>query len=258
MGLFGFIGSALSSAASWIGSTLSSYGSVIVSTVSKLGSAISSGISWAVGKMGDLLARIPEVLPKVSSFLSGLFQFLDFIAPNQKAEDLGERALQAREAGITLDNSKDFVAYMDKLRNFEIDPEKSAKRPQTEKLCAAMAVGATGIEHKFNLPGQLAGSLYLLPLVNERFFTPERVGRMLSVQGLVQDVFAYLDKKLTPDEGLEMAKQLHALEKRFDATADLAALRAELAQSRDMIAQLEARLAAAEQAAGTPGAGSGA
>lgn len=254
MGFWGLI----CSAASAIGGALSSFGSAIVSTVSSLGSAISSGISWAVGKMGDIITRLPEVVPTVGRFLSGLFQALGFIAPNQKVEDLGDRALQAREAGITLESSKDFEAYMEKLRNFEIDPEKSAKRTQVEKLCAAMAVGATGIEHKFNVPGNLAASLYLLPLVNERLFTPERVERMLSVQGLVQDVFAYLDKRLTPDEGLSMAKQLHALEKRFDATADLAALRAELAQSRDMIAQLEARLAAAEQAAGTPGAGGGA
>lgn len=195
MGLLGFISSAIgavSSAVSSIGSSLSSF---------------ASGVGTVVGNIVTALKPVAEALGK---FANAFLQGLGILKPDEKTEDLGERALQAAEKGITLEQFDDFDSYMDTLRNFDLDPDKAEKRDHAEKLVAGLGVGTVALEHKFNAaPGSL-DSLWLLPIANPGYFTPERMQGIVSTGRLTGDIWAYLDKRLSAGDSGRLEESLAA------------------------------------------------
>lgn len=244
MGLFGSIGSAISSGLSAVGGWISSGVSAISNVVGGIGRAISAGVKTVVGIVGAIGEKLVECAPKVANFVGGLLRAVGIMQPTEKTEEFGERILQAQERGIRLERAEEFDAYLEKLRSFELDPEKAKTRPQSHQLAAAMSVGAVGLGKRFDVNPEVAAFTYILPIVDKsgRFFTPERVQAFLSTRGLIHDISDYLEGRLSPDQALSMAKQIHELERRFDPTAELAALREELAKSREEYEALRAKL----------------
>ena len=121
---------------------------------------------------------------------------------------MGERALQAAEQGITLDKFEKFDEYMAALRDFDLNPEMSEKYSPVEKLVAGLGIATVGIEEKFNAkPGSL-NDVWLLPLTNSEYFTPERVKSLLESGKLIGDVSAYLEKSMSGEEASEFRKNL--------------------------------------------------
>ena len=196
-----------------VGSFFSGVGSAISSAVSSIGSALSSfagGIAAVIGTISNALPALGEALGK---FAAAFLQGLGILKPNENVEDMGERALQAAEKGITMDKFDNFDTYLEKLRDFEIDPEKAEKRSSAEKLVAGLGVGTVGVERKFNAePGSLNG-MWLLPLTNGEYFTPDRMQNLLQAGRLTGDIFAYLEKRLTAtdsrrlEDGFALEKQ---------------------------------------------------
>ncbi len=168
----------------------------ISAAVGAIGGALStfaSGVGSLVGAISTALPQLGEALGK---FGSALLQGLGLLRPDEKVEDFGERALQMSEKGLTMEKFDNFDSYIDHLRNFEIDPEKAQKRSQAEKLVAGLGVGTVAMEKQFHAtPGSL-NALWLLPLANPEFFTPERVQSLVSSGRLVGDIWGYLDKRL--------------------------------------------------------------
>lgn len=212
--------------------------SAVSSTVSAIGSAISSGLSTIVAtistSIGSLASGVGQVL---GGFVKGLLDALGVTHPKEPVEDFGDRILQAREHGIKLETSEEFEAYMEKLRSFEPDPEKSKSYSPQEKLSAAMTIGAVAIGHKFDLDQEDAAKVWLLPLAAPAFFNPERVLRV-ATEGRLLDVLDYLEGKLTPDEGLALARQLYASEQRLNPASEMDALRRELREAREVFVEL--------------------
>jgi len=197
MGFWSSIGSALSSVASGICSAVSSIGSAISSFGSGVGTVIAATIS--------ALAPVAESIGK---FANAFLQGLGIFKPGEKAEDVGERALQAAAQGITLDKFEKLDDFMQTLRDFPLDPEVSAKRSQAEKLVAGMGIGTVGVEEKFNAaPGSL-NAMWLLPIANPEYFTPDRMQCLVSAGRLGGDIFSYLEKKLSDSESRSFEKAL--------------------------------------------------
>ena len=186
MGFFSAIGSALSSMGSAIGNAIGSIGSAL--------SSFASGIGPIIGKILTEMTPIAEGLGKcVAAFLQGL----GILKPDEKPEDIGERALQAAEKGITIEQFDDFESYLDALRDFDLDPEKASKRSAAEKLVAGIGVGTVAMERKYNAaPGSL-DTLWLLPIANPTYFTPERMQGIVSTGRFTGNVFDYLEKRLS-------------------------------------------------------------
>lgn len=184
--------------------------SVISSAVSSIGSALStfaSGVGAVIGNIVTALAPVAEALGK---FANAFLQGLGILKPDEKTEELGERALQAAEKGITIEKFDDFDGYMDVLRNFDLDPDKAEKRSTAEKLVAGVGVGTVGLERKFNAaPGSL-DSLWLLPIANPDYFTPDRVQSLVSTGRFAGDVWAYLDKRLSAGDSGRLEELLAA------------------------------------------------
>lgn len=214
-------------------SFVSSVASGISSAISSIGSAIGSGLSAVVGGIATAIERGAGWLGGVvGNFAKGILDALHITRPEEQVEDFGERVLQGAERGIKLESSQDFEDYLSKLRSFELDPDKSERRMQSEKLAAAMSVGTVAVERRFDLPQDMAAQVWLLPLVNRELFTPERVTQWLAARQVGQLLFDYLEGKLSPDAGVDLAKQLHGMEQRLNPAADLQELRQRLQGAR--------------------------
>ena len=146
--------------------------------ICSIGSSITSGISSAVGSIGNALvsfaSNVGPVIAKIvtelepvavalGKFAAAFLQGMGVLKPNEKPEDIGERALQAAEKGVTIEQFDNFDSYLAALRDFDLDAEKAAKRSTAEKLVAGIGVCTIAMERKYNAaPGSL-DTLWLLP-----------------------------------------------------------------------------------------------
>lgn len=191
-----------------VGSIASSIAGGISRAVSTIGSGLSSFTSGVGTVIGGIASTLKPVGKALGGFASSFLQGLGVFKKTETVEDIGDRALQAAEDGITMDKIDGFENYMDALRNFEPNPDKSKGYSSEKKLVAGLGVGTKGIEEKFNAePGSL-DSMWLLPMANSEYFTPERMQGLVSTGRLCGDTFAYLEKRLTGGENRTFEKTL--------------------------------------------------
>lgn len=207
MGILDSIGNAISSGLS----VLSNGFSAVCSTVSSIGKEVAAFASSIKPVVGPILMTIANVIPHpivktVANFANGLLHILSIFHEDENVQDMGDRALQASEQGITLEKFENFDDYMAALRNFEINPEMSEKYSSAEKFIAGLGIATVGIEDKFNVePGGL-NNLWILPIANSDYFTPERIKGMLENGKVIGDVAAYLEKRMSGEEASEFRK----------------------------------------------------
>ncbi|MFM2330143.1 MAG: hypothetical protein RLZZ494_2246 [Pseudomonadota bacterium] len=220
---------------------LSAIGSVVsgvCSAVGSIGSALSSfagGIATVLGTLAPVLGSMATTLSRFAAVL----QVLGVFKPSEQPDEMGERALQAAGKGITIDQFEDFDSYLDALRDFDLDPEKAAKRSYAEKLVAGLGVGTVGLERKFNAPPGSLDTLWLLPITNPAYFTVERMQSIISTGRLGGDVWAYLDKRLSAGDSSRLEDALTVASDRTAPTpAERNALYDALDQARDRWAEL--------------------
>lgn len=191
-------------------SIASSIGSAISGAVSGIGSALSSFSTGVGGVLGTLMESLKPLANTISKFANTFLQALGILKSNESVEELGERALQAADQGITLGKFDDFDEYMAKLRDFELDSEVSEKRSPTEKLVAGLGIGTVGVEDKFNTERGSLNGLWLLHLANPAYFTPERMQSLVETGRFSGDIFAYLEGRLSGGEARDFEKSLEA------------------------------------------------
>lgn len=209
MGLLSSFGSAISGGLSAISSAFSS----VCSTVSSIGSAVASFAHHIKPVLGPVLTTLAAVIPHplaktVANFANALLQSLAIFHPTETVQDMGDRALQAAEQGITIDKFDKFDEYMSTLRDFDINPELSKKHNTVEKFVAGLGLATVGIEDKFNAePGSL-NDIWLLPLTNSEYFTPDRIKSLLENGKMIGDASAYLAKSMSGEDASEFRKNL--------------------------------------------------
>lgn len=191
-----------------VGAFFSGAVSTISRAVSGIGSALSSFATGVGAVIGNIVSALAPVASAVGKFANAFLQGLGFLKPDESAEELGERALQAAEQGINIDQFDDFDDYMAKLRDFKLDPDVSARRSIADKLVAGLGVGTVGVEDKFNVERGSLNGMWLLPMTNPGYFTPERMRDMVSTGRLGGDVFSYLENKLSGAEARSFEKSL--------------------------------------------------
>lgn len=191
-----------------LGNVVSSIGNAFSSAVSRIGSGLSSFATGVATVIGTAIETFAPIAKAIGTVANALLQGLGILKPNENIENMGDRALQAADAGITMDEFKDFDSYMDVLRNFEPDPDKSKSYSSAQKIVAGLGVGTAGMEKKFDAePGSL-GSVWLLPMANPEYFNADRLQSMLSNGHFNGDAFAYLEKRLTGGESRSFEKNM--------------------------------------------------
>lgn len=206
--------SSLSSAISSGINAVSSGFNAVCNTVSTIGSAVSSFANSIKPVLGPVLTTIAQLVPHpvvkaVANFANTLLHALAIFRPDETVQDMGERALQAAEQGITLDKyDNKFDEYMAALRDFDLNPESAEKYSPVEKFVAGLGIATVGIEDKFNAEHGSLNSIWLLPATNADYFTSDRIKSLLENGKLIGDVGAYLEKRLSGEEASEFRKNL--------------------------------------------------
>ena len=184
----------------------------VSSFFSNVGSAISSGLSAAASWCGEKFSTLVSVgkiaLDTVGGIAGGLLQSLGLFGKQETPEYIGDRALQADAQGIFPDTFEDFSDYMESLRNFELDPEKSKRTTVEEKIFKGLEVAGRALEDKFNAPTGSMANVWLLAGTNPDYFTSERFQSILNSGMDVASIVDYFEGTLGGGEALEIEDQL--------------------------------------------------
>lgn len=222
-----------------VGSAISSGLSAVCSAVSSIGSAAVSFASECLPKVGTILTTLGGSLGMVANVVVAVCQILSILRQDESAEDLGDRALQAAENGIRPENFDRYDDYLDSIRKFEINPEKSAQYSPDTKAAAGMQVAISSLEDRFKTP---VGALYGLPILiamNKDFFNPDRLSALLKTTHDINAVVDYLDGRLGRSERATVETTLLKAEQSLTPEKTLADVKGDL---REVAAKLEAQM----------------
>jgi|GEM_PF-797151 hypothetical protein len=174
----------------------------------KIGTALTTYASTIGPTLGNVLTTLQPYVQALSKFANAFLQLTNILKPGEQIDTIGDRALQAADKGIKLDQFDNFGDYMQALRQFELDPKLSAHNSPAAKLVAGLGVATVGLEDQFSAQRGSFNTLWLLPLSNPDYFTPERMQGWLAAGKLGGDIWAYLEKRLSDGEARSLEKAL--------------------------------------------------
>lgn len=105
------------------------------------------GLGILVGSIAKICVSIVSC-EIISKAIQAIGKALGLIKDNDKIEDLGDRALQAEEEGLTIDKFSTFEEYKQALDNFEVDPEKTKANSLEDKERKFIEICAMGMKEQ--------------------------------------------------------------------------------------------------------------
>lgn len=149
---------------------------------------------------------------------------LGILKPDTEPEDLGDRALQAKEAGINPeDYDGRFEEYRDKIENFEIDPEKSKNYTPEQKLAAAGEVTGWALTEYYGKESGVDKFIECEWNKNEGYYEPARAAAYMEEfkGGGMDKIGDYFDNKLDSLQGIKQIEgKLQEAEKSLGVSED--------------------------------------
>lgn len=188
-------------------------------------------VGAVVGTIESFISTIKEVtviLQAVVNVLTSICRDLGILPPEMQEEELGDRAIQAEEAGIKLEDFDTYQEYVKAIQDFEIDPEKSDGILLEEKLAKAAEVEAKILaSEKPEIAltaclGLIAGHMgYFTPekveAIGEMFLKAIKAGNLVEASNLVENIANVVDKNdLNPEHKKLANLTLVNLEKQID------------------------------------------
>ena len=119
---------------------------------------------------------------------------------------MGDRALQAKEAGINPeDYDGRFEEYKDKIENFEIDPEKSKNYTPEQKLAAAGEIAGWALTEHYGKASGVEKFIECEWNKNGKYYEPERTAAYMEEfkDGGMEKIGDYFDNKLDSLQGIK-------------------------------------------------------
>ncbi len=235
MGFWSSVGGAISSACSAVGSAISGVFGSVSSTFSSAMNNIGSVLSTASTILSALSVAMPQIA-KIAAIVDIALTILNLQDKNENVEEIGEKVLQGYEMDIKPADFSTYEEYITAIRNVKIDPEKSDKFNQGEKLAAGITVQSWGMEEKYGK----GSSDFLVHILNdvpkiakgEGYFTESRVQNILEKIKNISDVAKYFSNKLNPDDSNIVGKQLVAVEQELSPDKSVREIYQELDQHR--------------------------
>ena len=245
MGFLSSVGGAISSACSSIGGAISgacsAVGSFFGSVASGLSTVLDSVASFAssvgVGGLLTVLSIAFPVLGRVIAAVEVVLHVLGLLEPKEQLEEFGDRVLQAESAGIIPHDFSTYKEYVAKIRDFELDPEKSKQYNAGDKVIAAMSVQYWGMNERFGIgSGELLTHVVSdivknKDSVEDTYFTEARIKNILEKVESLADVANYFSGKLDAEDRQAVEKQL------VNAEQELNPERSELEITRELEAK---------------------
>lgn len=168
--------------------------------------AIAGAVGSVLGVVGSIASTIAGALQVgsvvfsvVANAIVALSHSLG-VTKEEKAEDLGDRVIQAEEQGITKDDFDTYKEYLDALDDFEVDEEKSKEIPVEHKILRGMDASAQALQEKFP-DNDIEGLLTAATKVNNQaYFTSERFTELAKAIENNPDLIDSLSKILNGKE----------------------------------------------------------
>ncbi len=167
-------------------------------------------VATTIGKALAVAGLVGEGLKVFGNAFIALGKALGLIKPETNVEDLGDKAIQAAEAGIKPENFSSYEEYVKNVESFKADPEKSKKISETEKLSKGIEVTAALTAEKYpDFPVE-AFSKYAIS--NPQYFTAERMsefGKLLKGSvDMAKTVFGYITGTEHNDKNIANAEKI--------------------------------------------------
>lgn len=167
---------------------------------------------FGFGFVGKLVEVAIDVLKIVATAICDVCKALGLVEDDAKVEEIGDRAIQAEEAGIGLEDFDTYEEYLKAINEFKLDPERSLEISEEEKMRKGTAVLKGALEERV---GQNLDILIRDLPVFQTFLTPLRIVNYLQ-QGIgVNKLSDYLHGGLNRSETREMTELLLGVEKTF-------------------------------------------
>lgn len=179
-------------------------------------SFVSSAISAISPAISSFAATIGPIIQKSIGVVSAVFQVLGtalgIIKPDEQIKDLGDRALQAAEQGIHPEDFSSYNEYLNEIRNFDLNPEKSKHFSEETKQMAGVAITCKSIEEKFDMRDGTAGYMAALVALNNNYFTASRLENWIKSGVDMDKAIDYFNRDLGPADTIETEEKLLEVE----------------------------------------------
>lgn len=189
----------------------------ITTTISSIGAFITT-YGPTIVKGINTVMQVIDVVGKV----------VNALAPTDRIEDLGGRALQAAEQGVQPEQFASYDDYLSHLRQMDYNPEQSS-HSEIEKQLTGVAIASRAIEEKLDLPTTTVGILSCLIALNPIYFTDQRIQTWLDAGMDLTTVVRYFANDLGVSDSFKTEQQLIGVEKSTRQESD-AVLERELEQ----------------------------
>ena len=174
-------------------------------------------VATTVGKALAVAGLAIQGLKVLANAFIALGKALGIIKPETKPEELGDKAIQAEEAGIKPENFDSYAQYVKAVEGFKVDPEKSKLIPEEEKLKKGITLTSSLAAEKY--PDFPMETFAKHIIAKPQYFTEARMtefGKLISGNlDMAKTVLGYMngtehnDKKLAQAEtalkGIEKA-----------------------------------------------------
>ncbi len=176
-----------------------------------IGAIVAAAVT--VSKSLAVVGLAVEGLKTIGSAISGIAKALGIVKPERKVEDLGDRAMQAEENGMSPEDYQDYQAWVKAIEedDWGYDPEKNKDMPIEKKILKGVEVSSAVVMEKFPEFPNIADFL----TVNEKnvdFFTIERMDEIGKIAETDRDAFGNIVNYVTGTEKDHMI---------IDATTDV-------------------------------------
>ena len=110
--------------------------------------AITTAVTGAVKALA-VVGMAVEGLKVIGNTLVSIAKSLGLIKPETDVQELGDKALQAEQAGITPEQFASYAEYVKEIENFTLDPEKSKLTTEDEKIKKGIEIGTCVVSERF-------------------------------------------------------------------------------------------------------------
>lgn len=196
-----------------IGMAVSAAVSAISTAVSTIGPAVATFCTTVLPRIAPFIDKGIEILRVAGAIVQTVLQVAGVFGANERIDEMGDRALQASEQGIVPEQFDSFDEYLDRIREIPLDPEKSAKTSEYEKIGAGLAIGATALDRHFKVADGVMENLVVMAFAKPGFFNGERLSAILGKTTDITSIMNYFDGKLDFKSAVAVEKTLADVER---------------------------------------------
>ena len=143
----------------------------MVGFMAAVGAIASTAVTVVKGLVG--LGLAVNALKALGTAVIGIAKALGLIESETNVEDLGDKALQAGEEGITPEKYDRYEAYVKAVEGFKADPEKSKLLTEEDNVKKGLELIAGVMVERFE--GFPIGELFMYAGKNPEYFTEARM-----------------------------------------------------------------------------------